>query len=179
MPSAERKKKKEVETKFTQSHIQLICISQTNTQTEEQILCLMHKSTRIITLWKAGWWGASPSLPKNPGECASVRKMSSLTKEKLSWCAISGARKCRSRNITNQIISLRCHSASFTQSWDVNRIQWERALPSASQWVAMITALDVLDVWCLEKKPNSGHQKGAAYWLSPSWGQLWRSLSTL
>lgn len=45
---------------FIQLQIQLLGVPLTNRRTERRVSCLMHKSTRIITLWKSVWWGVSP-----------------------------------------------------------------------------------------------------------------------
>lgn len=140
--------------KLSQLHVRLI------TQTEEHILRLVHKSTRIITLWKSGWWGASPSLPKNQRRmCFSQKNLLHNKKRKLSSCAISGARKCQPRNIMNQIISLCCHIASFTQSWDVNHVQWERALPYRQSMSRYDNSSWQGESGLMSRKNNSRHKK--------------------
>lgn len=76
--------------------------------------------------------------------------------------------------------SLRCHIASFTQPWDVNRIQWKQMLLSASQWVAMTTVLDK-GKWGLMswKKTALGIKRGCLPTVPLLETAVYRSLSTL
>lgn len=91
-------------------------------------------------------------------------------KKNSRWCAISGARKCRSRNIMNQIISLSAvtlpHSLSHETLTTSNESECSSQTVNESLWQQLLTRGIGFDV--LKKQLSAS--RGAAYWLSPCKG---------